>query len=505
MKVLPRATKRCTAFYTMKKAARKSEASYPNRIGIDNAQSRIGCKCKKATCLVKFCECVQSRTNCDLFCKCYSCDYRPNVITVSNVVPRNDSPTLDSSGRRPSFAIRRISKRISTEKLESKTNPISDDSASADIKSRTNKATFPSGESVSADQCNTPIHLQEVCREKKEFEEKVLALQDEHMWINTRLLSTQSELSANIDASETRLCLEKQKAKHEIDKLQSDWDTTKQDSEARIDNLVLSFSNEIQGVKKEKEDIENKLAIIQDEHVWTSVQLSSLQNELQTYKDTYETRLAQQKQKSKHKIDLLEKDKANAIAKAIEFEADIDTTIQVYEAQIGDITTSYSNKIEKIKNEKASVEISLKTLHEKHAKNNQILVSAQEELSANKIVHEKQVKLLECKLKHATDQLQQKINALEKELVSMKAYQSYSNPVFSRSTFAPTTSSSVTIQDTSDEVSIDSDVVAVVSNGGSERNITSHIVKTSATEFVNMDVFDGSSLSSACSSTSYDA
>jgi hypothetical protein len=36
-----------------------------------------GCKCKKSACLMKFCECVQQRTHCGEFCKCFNCGYQP--------------------------------------------------------------------------------------------------------------------------------------------------------------------------------------------------------------------------------------------------------------------------------------------------------------------------------------------------------------------------------------------------------------------------------------------
>lgn len=38
---------------------------------------KVGCKCKKAACLVKFCECVQLRTHCGPLCKCFNCGYQP--------------------------------------------------------------------------------------------------------------------------------------------------------------------------------------------------------------------------------------------------------------------------------------------------------------------------------------------------------------------------------------------------------------------------------------------
>jgi hypothetical protein len=37
----------------------------------------VGCKCKKSSCLKKFCECVQNRSKCGLSCKCYNCGYQP--------------------------------------------------------------------------------------------------------------------------------------------------------------------------------------------------------------------------------------------------------------------------------------------------------------------------------------------------------------------------------------------------------------------------------------------
>lgn len=38
-------------------------------------QRKVGCKCKKSTCLVKFCECVQNHTKCRSSCKCFNCGY----------------------------------------------------------------------------------------------------------------------------------------------------------------------------------------------------------------------------------------------------------------------------------------------------------------------------------------------------------------------------------------------------------------------------------------------
>ena len=43
-----------------------------------HVQLTVGCKCKKSTCLKKFCECVQNRSKCGLSCKCYNCSYQPD-------------------------------------------------------------------------------------------------------------------------------------------------------------------------------------------------------------------------------------------------------------------------------------------------------------------------------------------------------------------------------------------------------------------------------------------
>ena len=44
----------------------------------NHVQLTVGCKCKKSTCLKKFCECVQNRSKCGMSCKCHNCGYQPD-------------------------------------------------------------------------------------------------------------------------------------------------------------------------------------------------------------------------------------------------------------------------------------------------------------------------------------------------------------------------------------------------------------------------------------------
>ena len=311
--------------------------------------------------------------------------------------------------------------------------------------------------------------------------------------------------------------LEKERAKHQeelletekedvlskVNKLEADMGTTIEEYDVKIDNLNTIFPKQIEGVKREKDEIEDKLTTIQDEHVWISSQLLSLQNEMLASKDSHEIQMRLEKQKSKQAIDVLEADKAGAIARASKFEAGIDATIKDYEAMIGDLTLSYSNEIEGVKTEKARAEKKLSALQDEHARTIQDLTTAQKELKAFKSTHEIRVKMLESQIEQSTNHMQMKIKLLEKELESMKAYRKYSNPMFNQYIPPPKTSSSVTIQGTSDDISADSDAVEEQASHVAQTPIQLKII--SGTGFVDMDVFDGSSLSSACSSTSYDA
>lgn len=481
--------------------------------------SGIGCKCKKATCLVKFCECVQARTSCGSMCKCFNCGYgyRPNVVILPKVAPTNDREQLpdksadsanSSRSRRPSFRIRRLSKKSFTYHSASKINLNSDDG---------NPSSKVEAKSPSLKMLGVEDKAQRSSQDQQEVEDKLLARRDEHVSTSTSAISTQIEPTDSKDAHETRMRLEKERAKHQeelletekedvlskVNKLEADMGTTIEEYDVKIDNLNTIFSKQIEGVNREKDEIGDKLTTIQDEHVWISSQLLSLQNEMLASKDSHEIQMRLEKQKSKQAIDVLEADKAGAIARASKFEADIDATIKDYEAMIGDLTLSYSNEIEGVKTEKARAEKKLSALQDEHARTIQDLTTAQKELKAFKSTHEIRVKMLESQIEQSTNHMQMKIKLLEKELESMKAYRKYSNPMFNQYIPPPKTSSSVTIQGTSDDISADSDAV---------EEQASHVAQTpsqmkiiSGTGFVDMDVFDGSSLSSACSSTSYDA
>lgn len=39
-------------------------------LGVELAEVKKGCKCKKTKCLKKYCECFNSGTKCGKFCKC---------------------------------------------------------------------------------------------------------------------------------------------------------------------------------------------------------------------------------------------------------------------------------------------------------------------------------------------------------------------------------------------------------------------------------------------------
>jgi chaperonin cofactor prefoldin len=168
----------------------------------------------------------------------------------------------------------------------------------------------------------------------------------------------------------------------------------------------------------------------------------------------------------------------------------------------------YSDEINNIKGDKESLENKLTTLQDEHTRTNQQLQSTQNELTVKTSTYETHIKMLESQQTRSEEKTQQKIKALEQELESIRAYQNYSNPMISRA-LPQSTTSSQTKQGTSDEASLDSEVVAVGSSidpgGGVEKRRvkTTHVV--SGEEFVDMDAFDASSLSSACSSTSYDA
>jgi myosin heavy subunit len=303
---------------------------------------------------------------------------------------------------------------------------------------------------------------------------------------------------------------EREHVMSKLNKLEADMDTTILDYETKILDLELTHSNEIEGIKNEKDQNEDKLATLQDEHVWTSAQLVVMKNEISSSKDAYESLMRLKKQMSMHKLELAVEDKKEAIAKATKLEADIDTAIQEYETRICSLTMLYSDEINNIKGDKDKerLENKLTTLQDEHTRTNQQLQSTQNELTVKTSTYETHIKMLESQQTRSEEKTQQKIKALEQELESIRAYQNYSNPMISRA-LPQSTTSSQTKQGTSDEASLDSEVVAVGSSidpgGGVEKRRvkTTHVV--SGEEFVDMDAFDASSLSSACSSTSYDA
>ena len=364
----------------------------------------------------------------------------------------------------------------------------------------------------------TQAELKRLTLHKHEAEDKLLALQDEHVWTSTRLLSTQRELSSTRDVYETRIVLEKQKAQHDIEmleeekkhalarenKIKTDKDAAVQYYETTIGELSQTFSNEIEDVKGKKEEVEDKLVALQDEHVWTTAQLLSLQNEIAASTIQYETRMKIEKHKSEHRIELLEADKAEMETRASQLETEIDANIQEYESKIGDLTLSYSNEIDNIKGQKEDAEHKLKTLQDEHVRTSQQLIEAKNTMSSNKVVYENHIKKLENQLQHTTDALQTKIKALENELVYLRANRASTVPA--RAIPSSTASSSNTeIQNTSDIISLESDAVALGSSIGPNQLHDRPDEIAGQSEFVDIDVFDGSSLSSACSSTSYDA
>jgi hypothetical protein len=383
---------------------------------------------------------------------------------------------------------------------------------------------------ISRERDHAQIELKRVRTEMQELEEKLIALQDEHVSASARLLSTQRELSSSKEAHDTRIYVEKQKAEHKMEllkvdradavarvsKLEADLEVSKQRYETKICDLIQSYSNEIDGLTNDKHEVEDKLLTLQDEHIWTSTRLLSVQNEISVNTSDNETRINLEKQRVVHRMELLEEEKAVVEAKAVKLEADLGRTISDYETKIGNLSSTYLHEIANIRNEKEDAESKLAKLEDKHIWTSQQLATAQNKLLSNTATYETRIKKLECRLEDSTNHLQRKITALQKELDGLKSKQNSAHAIArTQAVPASTASSSLTNHETSDGNSIDSNVVAVASSIDSERNIVSNgyqthlqiqpTVVTGQSEFVDMSVFDGSSMSSVCSSTSYDA
>ncbi|KAL3795860.1 hypothetical protein ACHAWO_010152 [Cyclotella atomus] len=491
---------------------------------IATQQQGTGCKCKKATCLVKFCECVQARTDCGASCKCFNCGHRPSVAMAPKAAPtinhsskvlenggtfdgdvvRNPSMSLMKKGtsdidgsRRTSFAMRRLtksfSKRSFTDPSKSKHNLNTVGDTSIAEPDQTAAAA-----SILSIQTNGETNLNSgVIKMSVEDEDKQVAVNQTHLCLEQQRAKHQMQLEQ-----------EKEDAISKMNKLEADMDNTILDYETKILDLALTHSIEMEKIKNEKDQIEDKLAALQDEHVWTSAQLALMENELLSSNDAYESQMKLEKQKSMYKLEQVEEDKNDLMARASKLEEDIDTTIQEYESRIGSLTMLYSDEINNLNGEKESLVIKLTTLQDEYTRTNQQLQSSQNELIVKTSTYETHIKMLESQLTRSEERMQQKIKALEKELESMRAYQSYSNPMISRA-LPESITSSQTKQGTSDEASLDSEVVVTgfgVDSGDvvENRGVKTHHIEPGE-DFVDMNTFDDYSLSSACSSTSYDA
>ena len=361
-------------------------------------------------------------------------------------------------------------------------------------------------EDLTAQREATEAELHAVSLQKHEVEDKLLALQDERILTSTRLLSTQRKLSSTRDVHETHEMLEQEKKDMlaRENKIKADKDAAVQIYEAKIGELSQTFSNEIENIKSKKEEVEDKLTALQDEHVWTISQLSSLQNKLSASAIQYETRMKLEKHKSEHMIELLEAEKANIETKASQLEVEIDANIQEYESKIGDLTLSHSNEMDNFKSQRKEAENKMRSLQDEHVNTSQKLSAAKTAMSTNKLAYENHIKKLENKLQYTTDTLQAKIKALENELVYLRANHASTLP--DQAIPSHTASSfSTEIQNISDIISFESDAVALGSDSGLSQSHDRRDEKADQSEFVDINIFDGSSLSSACSSTSYDA
>lgn len=313
--------------------------------------------------------------------------------------------------------------------------------------------------------------------EKLDIENKLFALQDEHVRTSTRLLSTQKELSESKAAYETRLSIERLKSEHAMEMLQ----TQKADAHAKtreledvLDRTIQDYETKICGIQDQKEE-EEKLATLQGEHIGNFSKLSLLQNELSANSYAYETRICIEKQKAEHQMELLEEDRAKTEAIVSQLNADIDAITHNYEAKINDIKCAKD------------------MLENEHNLVRQELASTQSKLLAKE---------------GDINRLQQQMKSLENELEYLRANHSQHIPT-------TTTSTSQTNQNTSDGTSVDSDAVAVGFRGmqnyvtndiqSQQQDGTVAVSFAGQSEFVNMDAFDASSFTSSCSSTSYDA
>ena len=313
--------------------------------------------------------------------------------------------------------------------------------------------------------------------EKQDIEDNLFALQDEHVWTSTRLLSAQKELSESKAAYETRLSIERLKSEHAMEMLETekaDAHAKTRELEAVLDRTIQDYETKITNIQSQKEDVEEKLVTLQDEHIGNVSKLSLLQNELSANTSAYESRICIEQQKAGHHMELLEEDRAKTEAKVSQLQADIDTIKHDYEGKINDMKC--------VKDE----------LEKEHNLIRQELASTQSKLSAKE---------------DAISRLQQQMKSLENELEYLRANRNQPIPT-------PTASTSQTNQNsTSGGTSVDSDAVAVGLRG-MHNHINNNIQRqqqdgtvtvsfTGQSEFVNMDAFDASSFTSSCSSTSY--
>jgi chromosome segregation ATPase len=220
-------------------------------------------------------------------------------------------------------------------------------------------------------------------------------------------------------------------------------DITIRDYESKIDNLTLKYLDKIDGIKNEKEDIEEKLATLQDEHDRTSSQLRSTQNELSANKYAYETRIKkledqlddatdrlQQKIKSlENELDSVHDDKSALLKEKLmlaekvdNFEADLeDANIALgqladqltkeredHEAKIDDVTMSLSGAIDKLTAEKKD------------------LTKLVENLEDDLDDRENNISKLERELENAKQSYEDKIDSLNSENDQLESQVRYS-------------------------------------------------------------------------------